>query len=384
MFVKKDVRKIPQILEDAASRAVAPPSPNPAHADDKNDGGGIVTEMRFARRAPEFLPSCSVSLLLGPKSRPALDNLVQLSLYDCGLRTLAGIEEAGDRVARAPLFPQLTSLDLGRNPQLTNDSLPDTLHTQLPELLELWSDDCGFGPHIPATLLELDKLQVVRLTGNQLVGELEDGIGIRYWKFARVLALDGNKLTSVGRGLGRMKRLEKLQLRGNNLTSLPRGVPSGDNSNLVMLSLASNQLSSIPASLAQVSATLQEVYLNGNNIERLPEGSGWSELVALKKLNLSHNSIGKGESVAAGSQNSAGTSDGDVAMDEADDPDEPLPRDFVARFGRPEPLTGECTKDAGVVVRMEGNPVAESIRKKYAEDEKRKTEATAMETEVVR
>ena len=50
MFVKKDLRKIPQILEDASSRAISPPSPNPADPDDKNDGAGAVTEMRFARR----------------------------------------------------------------------------------------------------------------------------------------------------------------------------------------------------------------------------------------------------------------------------------------------------------------------------------------------
>ena len=332
--------------------------------------------MSFLSRAPEFLPSRSVSLLLEPKSRPALDKLVQLSLYDCNLQTLAGIEEASDCVARAPLFPKLTSLDLGRNLDLTNDSLPATFHTQVPELLQLWSDDCGFGPHIPATLLELDKLQVVRMSGNQLVGELEDGIGIRYWKFTKVLALDANKLTSVGRGLGRMKYLEKLQLRGNNIMSLPLGVPSGENSNLIVISLASNQLSTLPASLAGVSATLKELYLNGNNIRELPEEAGWSKLVALKKLNLSHNSIGKRESPTAGSQNSAG--DGDVAMVDANDF---LPRDFVARFGLPEPLSGECTNDGRVVVRMEGNPVADSIREKYMEEEKKKTQAVAMETE---
>ena len=332
-------------------------------------------------RAPEFRPSCGVSLLLEPKSRPALDNLLQLSLYDCGLRTLAGVEEARDSAARAPLFPKLTSLDLGRNPELTNDALPPTFHTQLPQLAQLWSDDCGFGPRIPATLLKLDNVRVVRMTGNRLEGELEGGIGIEYWTFAKVLAFDSNGLTSVGRGLGRMKHLEKLLLRGNNLVSLPRGLPSEDNSNLNTISLASNQLSSLPASLVHVSATLKELYLNGNKIEELPEGTGWSQLLALKKLNLSHNLIGARESVDAGDGSGPGDDADDVVMERADDPS--LPQDFVARFGLPEPLTGQCTKDSDVVVRMEGNPLAEAMRQKFVEEEKRKNQVTAMETEVV-
>jgi len=373
MFIKKDVRKIPQILTDATSRAVAaPPSPDPAN--DKEDDSG-----------PEFLPSSSVSLLLEPRYRPALDNLVQLSLYDCGLQTLAGIQQSVDSAARAALFPKLTSLDIGRNPKLTNDSLPATFHTQFPQLGQLWSDDCSFGPHIPSTLLELDKLQVVRMSGNQLEGELEDGIGIRYWKVLKVLALDGNKLSNIGRGIGKMNYLEKLHLRGNKLTSLPEEVPSRNNSNLTMLSLSSNQLSSLPASLAVVGATLKELYLNGNQIEELPEGLA-EKLVALKKLNLAHNSIGKGENVTAGSQNSSGANDGDIAMEDADDDGDGtqhLPQDFVNRFGMPEPLTGMCTKEDECIVRMEGNPMAESIRKKYLEEVRRKEKATAMETEVI-
>jgi len=427
MFVKKDLRKIPQILADATSRAVAsPPSdPNPADDDDNNDDGNdnensnttkkndknnsnnadddddddatIVTEVRFARRAPEFLPSCGVSLLLEPRYRPALDNLVQLSLYDCGLQTLTGMElqsssssldvggTGGGGGIAPPLFPKLTSLDIGRNPKLTNDSLPNTFHTQFPRLLQLWSDDCGFGPDIPPSLLEMERLEVVRMTGNRLEGKLEGGIGIRYWKSARVLAFDGNKLSGVGKGIGKLKYLEKLHLRGNKLVALPEGVPGGDNSNLTAIGLSSNQLTSLPVSLLDVAATLKELYLNGNQIERLPEGLA-EKLVGLTKLNLAHNIIGNGEkdTSAAGSQSTRGiTNDGDVTMEDAEDDGirpPPLPQDFVDRFGMPDPLTGMCTKDE-CVVRMEGNPMAESIRKKHLEEEKRKAKEMAMETE---
>jgi len=383
MFIKKDVRKVPQILADATSRAVsAPPSPDPASSEDTNEkdgGGGIVREIRFARRAPEFLPSCNVSLLLEPRYRPALDNLVQLSLYDCGLQSLTGIEKSND--TQPPLFPKLESLDLGRNPRLTNESMPDTFHTQFPRLVQIWLDDCSFGPNIPSSLLELRKIEVVRMTGNQLEGELEDGIGIRYWENAKVLALDGNKITSIGRGIGRMKYLEKLHLRGNNLASLPEGVPSASNCSLIMIGLSSNQLSSLPSSLLEAGSSLKELYLNGNQIEELPDGLA-EKLVGLKKLNLAHNSIGKGAKITAGSQDSSNSNSGDEDMEHADF-QQLLPQDFVERFGTPEPLTGNCVKEGECMVRLEGNPLSDSIRKKFLEEEKRKTKETMMETEVI-
>ncbi|KAL9182586.1 hypothetical protein ACHAXT_013238 [Thalassiosira profunda] len=379
MFIKKDLRKIPQILDDATSRAVAAPSsPDPANEKEGGDDGAIVTSLRFARRAPEFLPAGNVALLLEPRYRPALDNLVQLSLYDCGLQSLAGIEQSGGD--GAPLFPKLEQLDVGRNPKLTNDSLPESFHTQFPKMTELWLDDCGFGPNIPSTLLEMELLQVVRMTGNQLQGELEDGIGIRYWKNVKVLALDGNKLTSVGRGIGRMQQLEKLHLRSNNLTSLPEGVPGEDNANLTQLSLSSNQLKSVPASLIGATA-LKELYLNGNQLEELPVGIA-NKLLELKKLNLAHNSIGK--DVNAGLSQDSANNDGDAAMADVEDQFiDSLPFDFYKKFGLPEALSGNCTRDAAVVVRLEGNPIAEAIRKQYLEEEKRKAKESAMETEAV-
>lgn len=169
--------------------------------------------MSFARRAPEFLPSCGVSLLLDRTYRPALENLVRLSLYDCGLRSLAGIEELDNGSDARTLFPSLEQLDIGRNTSLINESIPSTFHTQLPSLLELWCDDCSFGPAVPMPFLKMDHLQVVRLTSNKLEGILEEEIGNKYWNEVRVLALDGNLLSDVGKGLGGLRFLEKLHLR---------------------------------------------------------------------------------------------------------------------------------------------------------------------------
>ena len=337
-----------------------------------------MSSNRLARRAPEFVPQCNVSLLLEPRYYPALHNLIQLSLYDCGLQSLAGIEQSNDRLE--PLFPKLDSLDLGRNPKLTNDSIPETFHTQFPQLTQLWLDDCALGAHIPSTLLELSTLRVVRITGNKLEGELEDGIGIRYWRELKVLALDGNKLTSVGRGIGFMKYLEKLHLRGNALEALPEGVPSSRNTSLNLISLSSNKLTSLPDSLVEA-VSLKELYLNQNQIDFLPEGLA-DKLWGIDKLNLAHNNIGKGMNLTAGSQNS--TDGDDVFMEDA--LSDTLPKDFVDRFGMPD-LSGNCTKDDSAVVRLEGNPLANLIRKRHLDEEnrraKRKAMEMAMETELI-
>ncbi len=375
MFVKKDLRKIPQILADASQRAAA--SSPPSLSDDEeeqdapptkkaknDDKTKIITEMRLGRRAPEFLPACNASILLQPKFRPALDNLIQLSLYDCGLSSLAGIELQSavttndDELSMIPpttttttLFPKLEQLDIGRNPKLTNTSLPSSFHTQFPSLLELWCDDCSLGPQIPNTLLQLDQLHVVRMTCNKLQGSLEHGIGIRYWNDLRVLAMDGNSLDGIGVGIGRLEYLEKLHLRQNRLTSLPNSVPSEKNLSLTMLCLSSNLLTSLPKSIVNVADTLTELFVNGNQLETVPEGLA-KKCTWLQKLNLAHNNIDK---------------------------EEMLPKDFVVRFGLPDVVSGQCTNDERCVVRLEGNPLAERRKKVYLEEEKAKAKALELE-----
>ncbi|KAL3787256.1 hypothetical protein HJC23_004130 [Cyclotella cryptica] len=351
MFVKKDLRKVPQILTDATSRV-------------NEDGSDVITELSFARRAPEFSPG-NVSILLKPSFRPALDNLMQLSLYDCGLKSLMEIEQCPLGDDDSPLFPKLQRLDIGRNPLLVNDSLSSTFHTQFPSLLELWCDNCSFGPSIPNTLLQLHLLEVVRMTGNRLQ-DFEDAIGNTYWRQLKVLALDGNNLERVGTGIGKLTRLEKLHLRQNKLVSLPEGVPSSLNSKLVMISLSSNQLSSLPDSLVDVGSSLKELYLNGNQIQELPMGIG-EKLLGLTKLNLAHNKLGA-DAIPSG-------------IEEADDDTNVLPVDFVERFGLPVALTGNCTKDETCVVQMEGNPLVERRKRRLLEEEKTRAKDMAMEVD---
>lgn len=335
MFIKKDTRKIPQILSDATSRIDSP------------DGEKPITEISFARRAPELLSS-GISLVLQPSFHPALENLIQLSLYDCGLSSMKEIQ-SGDIV----LFPKLEQLDIGRNPSLVNDSLSDTFHTHFPSLKEVWADNCSFGPTIPETLLQLNKLEVVRMTGNRLesVQTLE-----KHWPLVKVLALDGNEIQSAA-GMGNLQQLEKLHLRQNKLIEL-EGVPSALNSKLTMISLSSNQLTKLPVCFVEA-VSLKEVYLNGNLIEELPDGL--SNMEQLTKLNLAHNKLGQGKPV--------------------DEEDNALPSDFVDRFGMPDVISGKCNKDENCTVLLEGNPLTEARKKRHLEEEKRKAKEMAMEVD---
>jgi Leucine-rich repeat (LRR) protein len=319
MFIKKDTRKIPQTLTDATARLSPESEEKP------------ITELSFARRAPEL--SSGISIVIQPSYHPALQNLLQLSLYDCGLDSLKEIQQ-NDVVT----FPKLEQLDIGRNPLLINDSLSDTFHTQFPSLKEVWADNCSFGPSIPDTLLQVKNFEVVRMTGNKLqsVQELD-----KYWPLMKVLALDGNEIQSAV-GLGKLQHLEKLHLRGNKLTEL-EGVPSIMNAKLTLISLSSNQLTKLPDTFVEATS-LKEVYLNGNQLKVLP--GGLSKLGDLTKLNLAHNNIGH-----------------DVSDDE-----DALPADFVERFGMPNVITGECDKDETCVVLLVGNPLAEGRKKRHLEE----------------
>ena len=137
------------------------------------------------------------------------------------------------------------------------------------------------------------------------------------------------------------------------LKTLPEGVPSANNTSLTMLCLSSNQLTSLPRSIVDVADSLTELYVNGNKLKTLPDGLA-DNLTWLKKFNLAHNEI---------------------------DDETLLPKDFVARFGLPEPVSGQCTKDGNCIVRLEGNPLAERMRKAYLEEEKAKTKALEMEVD---
>ena len=87
MFIKKDLRKIPHILADAAPADEQTPRVDENAA--KRVKRDVLTELKLARRKAEFQGSLSV--LCQPSNAPSLQNLVSLSVYDCDIKSLDGI-----------------------------------------------------------------------------------------------------------------------------------------------------------------------------------------------------------------------------------------------------------------------------------------------------
>mmetsp|Transcript_13795 Transcript_13795/g.21801 ORF Transcript_13795/g.21801 Transcript_13795/m.21801 type:complete len:152 (-) Transcript_13795:22-477(-) len=107
MFVKKDLRKIQEILTD-----------------DKDDREKLL----LGRRAPEF--GGTIHILCQKRNAPALQNLKVLSLYENNLTSVAGI----GNLQHSPIV----ELNIGRN-NLTE--LPDEVGRLGRTLEVLWAED---------------------------------------------------------------------------------------------------------------------------------------------------------------------------------------------------------------------------------------------------
>jgi Leucine-rich repeat (LRR) protein len=298
MFIKKDLRKVPKILHDAPSSVEEPPSKKPAahQDDDDNDNGNdknnvppkrvkredMLKDLNLARRQQEF--QGSIQLLCGqPHYTAKLTCLTSLNLYDCAISDLTGI----GMLQRTPL----QVLNLGRNPisELPHDEIIALSQT----LKELWLDDCQLKGTLPSCLLQLDQLELLRLSNNQLtdvssVFSSSSSNQRRYWTKLRVLSLDRNQLAALPEQWAHLDRLESLLVRHNQLTQLPDGVPGRGMKRLKLLHVSSNQLTRLPDSLVECS-TLTHVYVNGNKLVTLPVGMDL--LPQLQRLVASHNPI---------------------------------------------------------------------------------------------
>jgi Leucine-rich repeat (LRR) protein len=189
MFIKKDLRKIPIIFADAKDAA-------------EKDSSDTLTELRLARRPAEFQEG-NITPLCQPHYKMSLMSLTSLSLYDCQISTLEGIEFL------AQSCPVLEEMNLGKNP-LT--SLPNELGA-LKSLKALWLDDCEIEGALPSCLYDLDQLQVLRMSNNQITTVSGDKLGLGIWKGMEVLCLDGNMIESVPEELECLTKLKVLMLR---------------------------------------------------------------------------------------------------------------------------------------------------------------------------
>eukprot|EP00904_Undaria_pinnatifida_P004218 jgi/Undpi1/13798/HiC_scaffold_9.g03449.m1 len=248
MFIKKDTRKIPDILAD--------------ESDERE-------ELHLGRRSSEFVAN-GIKVVCSSRNTPRLQKLQKLSLYD---NMLTNVKSIGTLSATP-----LKHLNLGRN-QLT--SLP--LELGKVETLEtLWADDNAV-PDFPRSILRLKRLQELRLSGNRISEVPAD---IAALSELRILALDNNDLKAVPPAIGTLPRLQSLLLRQNELEELPAEV--GDLVELRTLGVSSNRLESLPSAMGRL-LLLEFLFANGNRLRSVPP-----ELAALehlKKANLANNSI---------------------------------------------------------------------------------------------
>jgi Leucine-rich repeat (LRR) protein len=273
MFIKKDLRKIAKILEDAVECVPTDNKDNKDNDDDVDDPSRSkrpkierpLQELRLGRRQQEF--QGTVQILCQPKYLPKLQDLQSLNLYDCGIANLDSISVLGD-------CPNFEILNLGRNPLTT---LPDEL-CKVTSLQQIWLDDCQLAGALSQCLLNLPNLSLLRAPHNHIT---EIPASIAQCTQLKILCLDRNELTSLPEDLP--PQLEELLVRHNQLTELPKSLPPS----LRILHISSNQLTELN-SVADNCKELTHVYANGNQLTTLPEGLFEAPL---QRLVVSHNPI---------------------------------------------------------------------------------------------
>lgn len=151
------------------------------------------------------------------------------------------------------------------------NELPSNIGDALPNLVVLFLNRNMFEGRIPSSLGNASGIQRLELGNNKLNGEIPSTFG-------------------------KLRELSYLNLEGNNLEARDnRGwefLNALTNCSLLgMLSLAGNQLhGSIPSSIGNISADLQELYLGGNGLSGIvPPSIG--RLQALITLALDSNSL---------------------------------------------------------------------------------------------
>jgi Leucine-rich repeat (LRR) protein len=248
MFIKRDERKIPEILMDP-----------------KDDRSRLL----LSKRAHEF--DGKLDILCREGHVKQLKNLKLLSVYENQLESLHGI----GLLAMTPL----DELNVGNN--LIKQIPPEM--GGLSKLTSLWLDDNHLD-EFPVVLCSLTTLTELRLSGNQ-IPHIPQSISVL--KGLRTLSIDNNKLTEFPMGILDLLSLEHLWLRQNFIGELPDNLDKLIN--LVTLSVSSNELYSLPACINSMSS-LKFLYANANKISTVDEDM-CNALPFLEKLNLANNRV---------------------------------------------------------------------------------------------
>jgi len=245
MFIKKDLRKIEEILNDPKDER---------------------TSLKLAKRTGEF--DGNISCLT--RKLDALSNLTSVNLYDNSLLTLEGI----GALSIAPL----SELNLGCN-KLTSIPLE---FGKLTSLRKVWLEDNDFE-EFPLSLCQLEGLECLRMSGNKLSSLPAN---LNSLKNLKSIYLENNSLTEFPRGLLELTALTSLWLRQNKIPSMPDDIDKLEN--LQVLSISSNSLKVLPESVIRI-GKLTKLYANGNAIEEAPRDL--SAMATLMEVNLANNRL---------------------------------------------------------------------------------------------
>jgi len=141
---------------------------------------------------------------------------------------------------------------------------------------------------LPENIGDLDKLEILQLTGNKLLGEIPDNI--TNLNNLNVLQLNSNNFSgNIPENIGLLTNLDTLWLNYNNLSGeIPPSITNC--TNLEHLQLNNNNLDgSIPESIGELNS-LKYLFLHNNDLEgEIPESIG--NLTNLKRLYLYNNNL---------------------------------------------------------------------------------------------
>ncbi|XP_027182372.1 receptor kinase-like protein Xa21 [Coffea eugenioides] len=163
----------------------------------------------------------------------------------------------------------LRNIDLASN--LLSGNLPRDLGYRLPKLLFIELDGNNLGGVIPVSISNCSQLRMLELSINGFTGSIPDALGDL--RLLQYLDLYGNYLTS-----------DPTSMELSFITSLTKC------KNLVVLGLGTNPLNGLlPASIGNLSATLQKLYIGTSEIKgTIPSQAGNLTNLILLALQSNH------------------------------------------------------------------------------------------------
>ncbi|MEH1872769.1 COR domain-containing protein [Nostoc sp.] len=136
---------------------------------------------------------------------------------------------------------------------------------------------------IPAEVFELEWLEVLNLSGNQITTLPE---AIAHLQQLTTLDLSGNQITTLPEAITRLQQFTSLDLSHNQLNTLPEAITRLQQ--LTFLYLSHNQLNTLPEAIAELQ---QLIFLDLSRTQLTTLSEGIASLQQLTSLDLSDNQL---------------------------------------------------------------------------------------------